>query len=123
MGYRHGPVVASAIGSPAGLTAATAHLPIVPGPRGNDIDRGNDVDRGNDTDDEVRWRGRTDRELDNRDLNDRDVENRDVENRDWSDGDHDDYHRNADGPLEYAPWVDEVDEQDAAPLPPGWRGL
>jgi hypothetical protein len=97
-----------AIGSPAGLTAATAHLPVVPGPRGNDLD------------DEARWRGRTDRDLDNRDLDNRDVEDGNWSDGDRIDGDQEDHHRNADGPLEYAPWAD---EEDPAPLPPGWRGL
>jgi diguanylate cyclase (GGDEF)-like protein len=109
-GYGHGPAVGVAIGSSAGLTGATAHLPIVP-------DR-----RDNDSDDEARWRERNDRDVRDRDVNDRDrdVNDRDVDDRDWSDGDRDDHRRNADGPLEYAPWADEL---DPAPLPPGWRGL
>ena len=62
----------------------------------------------------------SDRDVSDRDVSDRDVSDRDVEDRDWSDGDEDGHHRNADGPLEYAPWAD---EPDPAPLPPGWRGL
>jgi hypothetical protein len=117
-GYVHGPAVGVAIGSAAGLSAGTAHLPIVPGPRENDIERENDIV------DEARRRDRNDRDVNDRDVDDCDVDDCDVEDRDWSDGDwgdndRGDHHQKADGPLEYAPWVDE----DPAPLPPGWRGL
>ncbi len=108
IGYGHGPAVGVAIGSASGLTGATAHLPIVPSPRENEID------------DEARWRDRHDRGVDDRDVQDRDVSDRDVSDRVWTNGEHGDHHQNAGGPLDYAVWAD---DEDPAPLPPGWHGL